>query len=589
MAHPTSKAFAQFSDKERQSFFRKLHGLIAHFDNDDPDQARLAFEKAAKLMKSAGLTWRGYLDLEKPGDKEWSILDMLHALFEKEAEALVRLGRANADYFCNSKGEAFADIMVDGRRETRPLASIEFTDWLTHLFYTEKRKAPTSAAMKNALGTLRAHARFEGEQYEVYLRVAEHDDKIYLDLGDREWRAVEIDINGWRVIHDPPVRFRRPTGMAALPVPQPGGSIAQLRSLVNLSEPIFVLYVATILDALRPDLVPRPVLYLAGEAGSGKSWLTEVWRSLTDPCAVPLRKLPGTVRDLFVATQSSYGHAFDNVSAIPHTLSDALCQLSSGSGFATRRLFTDLGEIQIEGGRPIALNGIANAITEPDLAQREILLPLSSIPSNERRPTKQLRKDFQRQRPLILGALLDAVVCGLRNSPGLHLEHLPRLADFVTWAVACEEGFAKPGEFLAAFSTTASEATEAVIENKPVAVAILAFMAERQSWTGTAASLLTTLNTRDESEARPSKWKGWPSDPTRFSMSLRSLTDILRKSGVEVVFDKAADRKKTRLVVLRRIGPPQPTRRAAASDAADATNTGRETASLVKFRKSQKP
>ena len=406
----------------------KLRKLIAHFDNENPNEAHAAWRRATELLKSAELDWRDFLNLTS-NNKE-SIAEVLFRLLEKEAEALIRIGRTGATYFCDPGGNAFADIMADGRRETRPLTSDEFADWLTNLFYAEKKKAPTSAAMKNAIRTLRAHARFEGERHKVHLRVAEYDGKIYLDLADSEWRAAEIDASGWRVVHDPPVRFRRTAGMAALPMPQPGGSITQLRQFVNLSDPHFILYVATIVDALRPGF-PHPVLYLAGETGSGKSWLAEIRRKLTDPSTedstagdADLRTLPSTIRDLFVSAYNTYALTFDNVSAFSPAISDTLCQIASGSGFSTRKLFSDVGEVRIGGSRPIVLTGIANAITRPDLADRTVILPLSPIPNKQRRSEKQLRKDFKRQKPLILGALLDAVVCGLKNLPSLDFHGL---------------------------------------------------------------------------------------------------------------------------------------------------------------------
>jgi hypothetical protein len=113
----------------------------------------------------------------------------------------------------------------------------------------------------------------------VYIRVAALDDRLYLDLGDETWRAVEIDAAGWRVIDDPPVRFRRAAGMQALATPLPGGSITALRSFLNASEDCFVLAVAWALACLR-DRGPYPVLVLAGEQGSAKSTFSALLRGV---------------------------------------------------------------------------------------------------------------------------------------------------------------------------------------------------------------------------------------------------------------------------------------------------------------------
>ena len=77
--------------------------------------------------------------------------------------------------------------------------------------------------------------------------------RIYIDLADKEWRAIEIDEDGWRVVDEPPVYFRRSNGMKSLPEPLEGGSIDNdLRPLLNVkNDNEFVLAVAWLLAALR--------------------------------------------------------------------------------------------------------------------------------------------------------------------------------------------------------------------------------------------------------------------------------------------------------------------------------------------------
>jgi hypothetical protein len=56
---------------------------------------------------------------------------------------------------------------------------------------------------------IEAKAHFDAPERVVHIRVGGLDDRLYLDLGDATWRAVEIDATGWQVIDNPPVRFRR--------------------------------------------------------------------------------------------------------------------------------------------------------------------------------------------------------------------------------------------------------------------------------------------------------------------------------------------------------------------------------------------
>ena len=64
---------------------------------------------------------------------------------------------------------------------------------------------------------------FEGLEYPVSTRLAEHNGCIYLDLANERWEAVEIDATGWRIVSNAPVRFRRSRGMLPLPYPAPDG------------------------------------------------------------------------------------------------------------------------------------------------------------------------------------------------------------------------------------------------------------------------------------------------------------------------------------------------------------------------------
>jgi hypothetical protein len=75
-----------------------------------------------------------------------------------------------------------------------------------------------------------------------------------------------------------------------------------------------------------------------------------------------------------IAANNGYLLAFDNLSGLPIWLSDALCRLASGGGFAVRQLYTDDEEVLFEAARPTFLNGIEEVISRPDLGDRAIFL-----------------------------------------------------------------------------------------------------------------------------------------------------------------------------------------------------------------------
>jgi hypothetical protein len=186
------------------------------------------------------------------------------------------------------------------------------------------------------------------------------------------------------------------------------------------------------------DKGPYPALALLGEQGSAKSTFATILRSLVDPNTAPLRALPREDRDLFIAANNAHVLAFDNISGMPNWISDTLCRLATGGGFSVRQLYTDQDEVLFDSQRPIILNGIEDYVTRADLADRSLFLRLHEILERDRKAEQTLMADFERERPRILGTLLDAVSHGLKRLPTVRLDRLPRMADFAKWATACE-------------------------------------------------------------------------------------------------------------------------------------------------------
>src|SRR6516162_891117 len=296
----------------------------------------------------------------------------------------------NADLFHTDDGTAFADLIIDGHRETWPVRGARFRSWLRRRHYEATGEAADSAAISSTLNLVEARAQFDGPERPVYLRVAERDGRIYLDLADDSWRAVEIGVGSWQVIPSPPVRFRRTAGMLPLPIPARGGSIDALAAFFNIpTRDDFVLVIAWLLASLRCS-GPYPILAVSGEQGSAKTVFLKMVRALIDPNVAPVRAAPREERDLFIAAGNGHLLAFDNLSDLPAWVSDALCRLASGGSFAVRRLYTDQDEILFRAARPIVLNGIENVISRPDLADRTIFLTLSHVPEARRRPEREM-------------------------------------------------------------------------------------------------------------------------------------------------------------------------------------------------------
>ena len=326
-----------------------------------------------------------------------------------------------------------------------------------------------------------------------------------------------------------------------------------MRSFLNVqTDADFVLVVAWALACLR-NRGPYPVIVLSGEQGSAKSTFSAILRALLDPNTAPLRALPREDRDLFIAASNGHVLAFDNVSGLPAWISDTLCRLATGGGFAVRQLYSDQDEVLFDAARPVILNGIEDIVTRPDLADRAVFLTLEPIPEDRRRPEQELWAAFEAERPRILGVLLDAVAKGLAELPRTKLDKLPRMADFALWATACETALWPQGTFWSAYCGNRDDAVEGVIDADPIASAVRAVMTARSEWTGTASELLGAL--AEMVGERIAKSKTWPDSPRALAGRLRRAATFLRKIGIDIGFEREG-RARTRMIIITTTGKP---------------------------------
>jgi hypothetical protein len=474
-----------------------------------------------------------------------------------QTEQLLRYAEELAELFHDPDELAYATVGVADHSETYSIKSERFKDWLIMQFYREHGKAPKTWAVTDALNTIRAQAVFDGPEIPVFVRVAEHEGDIYVDLGDDRWEAVRISKEGWSMVDDPPVRFIRKAGSAPLPYPHGGGSVEELRPFLNVGdEGDFKLILAWAAFSLSP-WGPYPILVLQGEQGSAKSTTVRVLRQLVDPAVEPLRALPKNERDLAIAAGNAWVLAFDNLSGIPDRLSDALCRLATGGGFATRQLYTDDEEIIFSAKRPIILNGIDDIATRGDLQERSLLVSLPAIPEEERREENVFWTEFEAVRPRIFGALLSAVSAALCGAGDVRLERKPRMADFAVRATAMESYFGwQAGSFVEVYAGNRQQASEALLANDPVAEAIEKLLSEmgrmrlEEEWSGTATELLTRLSDFANDDIKRSK--AWPGGPQVLSRKMRRLSPALRSVGIEYS-ENEEGRDKKKVKTLRRI------------------------------------
>lgn len=542
-----------FSEDETLFFVRAV--CIGANDYEIQDRLKAVETTAGKVRKDEKVT--GFTTLAKLTDEKiikslckW--LEINNSLSEAKNKSdsygeddngkrtqSTRLMKLSEDIelFHNSENESFASVAVNSHKETFFLKSREFRDWLTFQYWNTEKAMPSSQSVQDVVYGLSGKARFEGEMKDVHLRVAEHEDALYLDLGNDIWEVVKITKDGWEVLKTSPVKFRRTKGTLSLPVPERNGNIKDLQNFANVADEDWALLLAWLVASFRPDK-PFPVLVLHGEQGSGKSTTARVLRLLIDPNKSPLRSSPKDERDLMIAANNSWVISLDNLSSMSVSLSDSLCRLSTGGGFSTRELFSDGEEILLNVTRPVVLNGIDEVISRSDLLDRSILLHLPRL--TKRFDETTFWNDFEAIRPKLLGALLDAVCAALSNIKKVTKDardnemDLPRLADFTLWAMSAENGLGlTEGDFLQRYRGNREAVHDLALDYDSFAEVILKFMDDREIWKGLPSELLSeVVKIADENV---SKAKEFPKNPKAIGRRLSLLAPNLRTRGIDYV------------------------------------------------------
>lgn len=422
-------------------------------------------------------------------------------------------------FFKDTAGTAWAKI----EEKCYQVRSKLFKRLLQRKYYELYDKTPYSQALQDVIDQATAKALFDADTEDVFVRVATEKDKIVVDRFEGK---VKIQEGTWINTTSTKANFWEPKGLKVLPEPKvsPEG-LTKLRKYLNFeTEADFQLLIAWLLAAYNPE-VACPILVLQGEQGSAKTTNARVLRSLIDPSKAMINPAPRNERDLVIQAQNSRILCLDNLSGLKKSLSDALCRICTGTGFTTRKNFSDADQQIFEVKRPIILNGIDDIATRGDLLDRSIVLGLPAIPPHKRRDERAFWKSFKQDQPHILGGLYDVIAGGLaENKP--NLPELPRMADFAEWVTRCEVALDwEVGSILRAYNENKDNAIEVGLDGDYLATAIMKILDNQSHYEGTATELVKKLHNiaPDVDEKYLPTTKTLKSRLTRLAPALRKM------------------------------------------------------------------
>jgi hypothetical protein len=463
---------------------------------------------------------------------------------------------SRCELFHDRDGEGYATMLVGDHVETHAIRSRSFRKWLGRVAF-ETGVSGSRYTIDEAVEQLAAHAAYDpaSTEREVHRRWAWHGGVLFYDLADPTWRVVEAraDANGTSSVRilpalECPVRFVRANGAMPQVAPIDGGSIDELRPLVNLTDESW-----TILPGYLPSVfLPKgelPALEVSGPENSGKSWITSLVLDLTDPTLAAECAMPREVRDLYVRAKYRRVLALGNVSSLSPEISDALCRITTGTGVEERSYYTTQDLDTFAAQSAVVLNGIGRHVTRSDLASRKVDVETVEIPRERQREREELLALWAAVRPRVFGALLRAVAMAYARRDQIVLREKPRLADAARFVEAAAPGLGlAPGEWTRAVLGQLDAGARELVEDSPIARAVRDLAVQRGPWVGSAADLLAALEAATDPRVRGDYWprsaRGLAGVLMRFARALRDL-------GVVVEADPRTDHSKLKQWTVR--------------------------------------
>lgn len=474
---------------------------------------------------------------------------------ERQSQADKTVGlleREDVTLFHDDLGDAYARVPVGNHFEVYACNGRSLKRWLAHRLRKSEGTVPGAEALNSALNVIEAMAWEDGDEYKLCNRVAQRDGEIWYDLADAEWRAIKVTADGWGIVSEPPILFRRHAQQQPQVDPATAASdLADLFRFINIADRSQrLLLLVYVVSCLVLDM-PHPVLVLSGPQGSAKTTALRMLRRLIDPSAIEVLTLTEDDRELVQQLSHNWAPYFDNVSSLPGKISDTLCRAVTGDGFSKRRLYCDDDDVIYRFHRCVGMSGINVTPCKPDLLDRCIVVGLEAIGEQDRKTEQELWSAYEQMRPRLVGGMFSVLARAMALLPSIKRPALPRMADFAHWGCAIAEAMGySQAEFLSAYRENDELRNVEVMESSQVARAVIAFMDGRDYWEGEPSELLAKLEALAHELGINLEAREWPRAANVLTRRLNVLSANLLAAGVKL---STGTEKKRRRICLRRV------------------------------------
>ena len=455
------------------------------------------------------------------------------------------------DLIKSDSNEILIEINIQSSKEMVSIKSEKFKQWLIKEYYKIQKEIPNQdninkvVSLLEALGLDAKHSNIKLDN-----RIVKVNNEIIYDLNNPQNQVVIVSKGKYEVVNNSATAFKRHDIMQSQVTPIQYEDLSILDKYFRYKDiNHLILQKVAIVASFIPD-IPRPIVILHGQKGSSKTYTMKIIKSLIDPSSVPVISMPKKIDDMVSILTNNYYPCIDNIRRIDDDRSDLLCTSVTGGGFIKRKLYTNNDPQAMFFKRAMMLNGINVVARQADLLDRSILLELERIPDDERKLESELDREFNIDKPKIIGAIFYTLCKAMQIYEEIDIEKYERLADFTKWGYAIAEVSGIGGEvFLNAYSKNKKTINLEAVLASELGNAIYILMKDKLEWQGTATELYTILKEIATQNDLNTSSSTWPKAPNALTRRANEIQSNLKDIGILFTSDRSTKRK----ITLKRI------------------------------------
>lgn len=362
-------------------------------------------------------------------------------------------------------------------------------------------------------------------------------DGVVYNLCDEVGRKIMVTKTEWKPVLHTRAKFIQPKSDLEQVMPERGGNYLRLlRPYINLNDEDFKLLAVCLVQFLSRSSSHFAIV-VSSPKGTGKSTLTRLMQELIDPSIASTALVPSGVEELKNNLANRYLATYDNTEPLKEAFSNVFCAAITGAKAAKRKLYTNYDEVILSLHNVVILNGIGVIPEKSDLAERSLLFSLQPITEEQRRPEQDFWAAFEKDKPLIFGAMLTALSNAMAIYPTLEVKKLHRMADAhkEMLAIALALGI-EPEEFNRILKSNCERMASSFRVVDPFIKGMATYVREGQEITGTTADIFEDIH-----ESVEGSESFLPMNAAAFGKKLCQSKAALERYGIQVNTSKTSN------------------------------------------------